>query len=583
MKPNNKKPNSSKPSPAAPHVYRPQPVPKVLQQKMAPVQRKLPVAPPVYNPQTVPKVLQAKTLATGRPPVNPPRGATPVRTPKPSSAVHVKPGLQERRSAMAPALNRKPQTPTVAQAKRPVVQNAFNAARPDRPAGPLVPRPGQPLRTPGPLNATPRPGPPIGGASIQRKIKYHTSYRGRKAKNEKDLINQLVAAFGEPNRAKITGYVASMGSSGNWSMRDVWVYFNKLAASGSMPVHEHVEFAASRRAPSPRPLTDFSFTQVTWLTGIVGDRKFGPIRNSTDDDEHAEERFMARVESAHAEGHLNLKSNPRIVITLNNSPCREKCAGLLAAWVKKWRLTKVTIYFGNPYGATEEFTGAVGSLQGAKIRVHGIDLSRVPHKGEELTERASTALVKLGNDLRHAKAERWYESDKDSGSESGYESDESSGDDGDDEDEEELVVHAKAKAKAPASSALRPRSRSRSRDRSDERAKRRMRRSARSRSPVASSGAEGGGGGRRGRSRSPKRGSSKRPPRRAAAAAGGSGILSFPTWEEASYRRMRAGQRIRITNHEVDISDRIFELKIDFDPSHYAYPEVNRHVRWINQ
>lgn len=60
-------------TPAAPAVYRPQPVPIVLQKKSSPVQnqmranigsalqpKKPPVAPPVYKPQPTPKVLQTK-------------------------------------------------------------------------------------------------------------------------------------------------------------------------------------------------------------------------------------------------------------------------------------------------------------------------------------------------------------------------------------------------------------------------------------------------------------------------------------------------------------------------------------------
>ena len=61
-------------TPMKPHVYRPQPVPRVLQRKSAltqapkpplatrpvSVQRKLPAAAPVYRPNTVPKVLQTK-------------------------------------------------------------------------------------------------------------------------------------------------------------------------------------------------------------------------------------------------------------------------------------------------------------------------------------------------------------------------------------------------------------------------------------------------------------------------------------------------------------------------------------------
>lgn len=66
--------------PAAPHVYRPQPVPKVLQTKRAPGAQNLqtdraprqPVAPPVYRPE-VKKIVQPKMSASQRqPPTAPP-------------------------------------------------------------------------------------------------------------------------------------------------------------------------------------------------------------------------------------------------------------------------------------------------------------------------------------------------------------------------------------------------------------------------------------------------------------------------------------------------------------------------------
>jgi hypothetical protein len=59
--------------PVAPPVYRPQPVPKVLQAKIvvpnqpANQARRAPAAPPAYRPQPVPKVLQAKLPATPQP------------------------------------------------------------------------------------------------------------------------------------------------------------------------------------------------------------------------------------------------------------------------------------------------------------------------------------------------------------------------------------------------------------------------------------------------------------------------------------------------------------------------------------
>jgi hypothetical protein len=81
--------NIKKPPPAPP-VYRPQPVPKVLQRKTVPgqtvaaqhsnnqqkiLQRKAPVAPPAYRPQPAPKVLQARaplagSMKRGQPPAS---------------------------------------------------------------------------------------------------------------------------------------------------------------------------------------------------------------------------------------------------------------------------------------------------------------------------------------------------------------------------------------------------------------------------------------------------------------------------------------------------------------------------------
>ena len=84
----------------APPVYRPQPVPKVLQRKVATVNRpqtgsanalvpnSAPKAPPAYKPQPVPKVLQRKTVAghppagaPARPPATPPRPPAAMRPP----------------------------------------------------------------------------------------------------------------------------------------------------------------------------------------------------------------------------------------------------------------------------------------------------------------------------------------------------------------------------------------------------------------------------------------------------------------------------------------------------------------------
>lgn len=60
-------------------------------------------------------------------------------------------------------------------------------------------------------------------------------------------------------------------------------------------------------------------------------------------------------------------------------------------------------------------------------------------------------------------------------------------------------------------------------------------------------------------------------------------IREFATWEDARFTRLYAGELIRITNHQYDISDRIFEVTSAYDPSVYEHPPETPPVRWINQ
>ncbi len=368
-----KKPDGAKRLPVAPPVYRPQPVPKVLQRKIATAppsnasvlpQRKPPVAPPVYRPQAPPKVLQAKS------------------------------NLPQRKQPVAPPVYRPPQRPKVLQPKS---------------GGPPARATAQPKATPAPLKPPRRIAAPVFSRSIQRAIDYDTEYMGKSAKNADELIEQLVDAFGEANRETITAEVTRIDSEKPvWSMKKVWVGFGKYG----LPVHEQVAFASSSGAPSPRPLEDFSLPRVTRLIGRVGDRQFASVRNCTKDKEHAEEIFIRDVETAYKEGHINLRANPEIAITINNSPCAGKCAEVLANWAKRRELTRITIHFGVPYGSEEEFREAIETLQGARIKVHGLDFSKERSR-EKLSKRARASLVTMGNKLRSARAHGWYESDVD--------------------------------------------------------------------------------------------------------------------------------------------------------------------------
>lgn len=168
-------------TPAAPPVYRPQPTPRVLQQKLhpsrqlapqpkpAPQAKTAPAAPPVYRPQPTPRALQLKP-AVNRPahppahaPVKPSGPvAAPVYTPRPGA---LQGKIPEPRPQPAPRpLNRQtPPTPSprpAPAALQPKAPPGHRPAQPQAHAQPIIP-----LRRPGNF---PAPAPRV-PAAVQAK------------------------------------------------------------------------------------------------------------------------------------------------------------------------------------------------------------------------------------------------------------------------------------------------------------------------------------------------------------------------------------------------------------------------------
>lgn len=251
---------------------------------------------------------------------------------------------------------------------------------------------------------------------IQAKINYQSQYMGFSAIDEGDLINKLVLRFGESHRSFIAEEVAKMRDRGNWTMRDIIVAFNKYRENtGNMPLHREVVFSGSGNAPRPHSLDEFGFNSVTWLVGRVGNIEFSAMRN--DAERHAEENFMRAVEASHAKGDVDLTKNPAISIVINNSPCDDRCALALATWVRRWKLSNVVIRFANPYGTKEEFQSAIGVLQGARIRIHGLPLMSL-YGQNELKKNTAKRLQAMEDRLSTAKAGALYVSDDESDDES---------------------------------------------------------------------------------------------------------------------------------------------------------------------
>jgi Secreted Novel AID/APOBEC-like Deaminase 4 len=372
-----------------------------------------PPAPPVFRPG-IQASIQPASVRTIPPPVYRPLFANvapllaaPTFRPSAPASAQMKPG-----STLAPPVYR-PTSPPV---------SSFSAASLQMRRGPgsappvYRPVPGllaqsvsvqkKPAPTPKifqrPNLALPRP------SVAQPKINYETSYQRRTAKDLSHLTKQLVTKFGAPNRSVIERDLAVMVEDGEvWSMMDVWQYFAR-----KLRVQREVTFGGGSRGRYPNPVhscSNYCFNSVTYLTGMAGGIPFDS-RNISDTEtvsgEHAEEVFMRQVEG---DDRVTLSTNPRVVLTINNSPCDAKCAALLAAWVTRRGLTDVSVYFSNPHGTREQVGSAIRTLRAAGIRVHSLPVERLfPRK--EITARGT----KMTTRLTDAREEKWYNSDPES-------------------------------------------------------------------------------------------------------------------------------------------------------------------------
>jgi Domain of unknown function (DUF4157)/Secreted Novel AID/APOBEC-like Deaminase 4 len=265
-----------------------------------------------------------------------------------------------------------------------------------------------------PDRVAPAPAPAGGAPTLQRKIDYSTSYRKQSAETKEALIALLIARYGRLNAGYITEQINVIeADKSRWSMKEIIVAFNKARERGELRAHSEVVFPSSASAVQPHSIDDYAFNSVTWLDGAIGAFKFDPIRNDTGADAHAEELFIKRVDEAQTRGDVDLAANPRVRITLNNSPCDQKCAGILAGWTQINHLTKVTIHFANPYGTETEFQQAIATLKAAGIRVHGFDLSPFL-TGVDVRENTVSRGTLMVEKLRLAKEHELYTSDEES-------------------------------------------------------------------------------------------------------------------------------------------------------------------------
>ncbi len=219
---------------------------------------------------------------------------------------------------------------------------------------------------------------------VQRKIDYtKQSDTTDNASNFDEMLKFLKTMF--PNVDEDT-LVAELNHEETNEKRLITPY---AFFRGLLDKYSQLEELSEEKMDGPRmpnrlqDVKDFSNTQRTMLIGSVGTNAFPPMRNIKKSQKggagvgkHAEKIFVDKIE----ELEIDLESNPRVIITINNSPCNAKCAKMLARWVKKNKLTNVTIYFANPYGFNknvkkneDEFVLARRTLEKAGIELKDFD------------------------------------------------------------------------------------------------------------------------------------------------------------------------------------------------------------------
>ncbi len=222
------------------------------------------------------------------------------------------------------------------------------------------------------------------------------------------LINNLVARYGEVNRARIEElvgqyendrYIRSIrdvedlvrGNVTPSATRPATLNFNEadkpMLPTGitEIPVGERNRLPTIEERRSA--LRHMEFNSVTFLTAKVylsnGESFTLELRNreGRNNEGHAEMLLLSQISE-----HLrNLKGVGvrQITITINNSPCG-LCGPDIAKWAAQNGNPRIVIHFTNPYGKVEEFVHSVDSMRREGIELH--DFNPMDHAGSETDE-----------------------------------------------------------------------------------------------------------------------------------------------------------------------------------------------------
>jgi hypothetical protein len=228
------------------------------------------------------------------------------------------------------------------------------------------------------------------GRAILRTIDYTKRCKRLGDPSERKALEEAIARlFPLLGKDLIAGEIDKIeASEEDWTPNDVHRHF--VALEKEVPI---VTSGGHGKSEVPLPtkeswLTDFAFTQHTRLVAVIKTADGREIRTP-----HFESKGVW-----HAEQYLIdwLKKNAEefnpatdtLIITLNNSPCDERCSRLLAELKNAFWAGPMTVYFINPYGEPTNYCDARQRMRARGIIVESRDPMRL--LPQEVIEKLTT-------------------------------------------------------------------------------------------------------------------------------------------------------------------------------------------------
>ena len=196
-----------------------------------------------------------------------------------------------------------------------------------------------------------------------------------KIENFEELLHVLIKAFPALQISTLRETLVDMDSQlSKWTLANVYDYFSSIKMDRVVPRGEH-EQSSDILLPSKKgERFHFGFATRTRLRAGLEDDEIFSLETTNENGEHAEGNFEADLEKLIEEKQIDPTSK-KGVITLNNSPCLDRCTPRilgseisgdkkkLPGWIKKFGFSALDIYYANPYELTQLDESGVSNFQ----------------------------------------------------------------------------------------------------------------------------------------------------------------------------------------------------------------------------